>query len=171
VDGAGQPEPPVRPVRPVPTAAEIADAYRQELGVRDKSVLWSWMAFTATFAVVRGVTYSIRGGHGPFRNLHIGNEHVHHYMWGIGMVSAVGAVAVAGDERRRNHPLVGIVYGSGLALIIDEFALLLDLKDVYWAKQGRLSVDIGVGMVALGGTALRAGPIIRRLMKDRRHRR
>jgi hypothetical protein len=168
VDGAAQPGP---AVRPVPTAAEVADAYHQELGERDRSVLWSWLAFTATFGVVRVITYSIRRGRGPFRNLKFGNEHVHHYMWGIGMVSAVGAVAVAADEPQRNHPLVGIVYGSGLALIIDEFALLLDLKDVYWAKQGRLSVDVGIGMVALGGTALQAGPITRRLINNRRWRR
>jgi hypothetical protein len=54
----------------------------------------------------------------------------------------VGAVAVRGDERHRRHPAVAVSYGSGLALIVDEFALLLDLKDVYWARQGRISIDI-----------------------------
>jgi hypothetical protein len=88
-------------------------------------------------------------------------------MWGIGMVSAVGALAVAGREEHRRHPLTGITYGAGLALIVDEFALLLDLKDVYWARQGRLSVDLGVGMVALGGTLLSIRPILTRLARDR----
>lgn len=49
------------------------------------------------------------------------------------MLAGVGAVAVHGEERYRAHPVVATTYGSGLALIVDEFALLLDLKDVYWA--------------------------------------
>jgi len=43
-------------------------------------------------------------------------------------------------------PLVATAYGAGLALIVDEFALLLDLQDVYWAKQGRESVDLAIGL-------------------------
>jgi hypothetical protein len=75
----------------------------------------------------------------------VGGEHLHHYMWGIGLVSAVGGVAVHGEDAQRRHPVVALSYGAGLALIVDEFALLLDLKDVYWAKQGRISIDLGVG--------------------------
>jgi hypothetical protein len=74
---------------------------------------------------------------------------------------------VAGCERKQRHPLTGVVYGSGLALIVDEFALLLDLKDVYWASQGRVSVDLGIGVVALGGTGLSIRPILSRLARDR----
>ena len=75
----------------------------------------------------------------------MGGAHLHHYMWGIGLVSGVGGVAVHGEDSRCRHPVMAISYGVGLALIVDEFALLLDLKDVYWAKQGRISVDLGVG--------------------------
>jgi hypothetical protein len=152
----------------VRTPSEVQTAYREELGPRERSALWAWVGFTATFVTVRGITYSIHAGDGPFRNLNIGGEHLHHYMWGIGMVSGVGAVAVAGSERARRHPLIGLTYGAGIALIVDEFALLLDLKDVYWAKQGRLSVDIGIALTALGGTVLSAVPIVRRLLRDRR---
>jgi hypothetical protein len=84
------------------------------------------------------------------------------------MLTGVGAVAVRGDDATRRHPLVAVVYGSGLALIVDEFALLLDLQDVYWAKQGRVSVDLGVGVVAVGGTAFSAKPILKRLARNRR---
>jgi hypothetical protein len=152
---------------PVPTPLEVRQAYQEELEPRERSILWSWIGFTTTFVVVRGITYSIRRGGGPFRNLSVGGEHLHHYMWGIGLVSVVGAVAVAGSERELRHPMTGVAYGSGLALIVDEFALLLDLKDVYWAKQGRLSLDLGVGMVALGGTALRLSPVVARLLRNR----
>ena len=155
----------------VPTRSEVQTAYREELGPRERSALWAWTGFTATFVTVRAITYSIHAGDGPFRNVSIGGEHLHHYMWGIGMVSGVGAVAVAGSERARRHPLIGVTYGAGIALIIDEFALLLDLKDVYWAKQGRLSVDIGIALTALGGTVLSAVPIVGRLLRDRRRAR
>jgi hypothetical protein len=152
----------------VPTPREVKTAYRQELSPRARAALWSWMGFTATFAAVRGITYSIRDGKGPFRNLSVGGAHLHHYMWGIAMVSGVGAVGVAGDDETRRHPLIALTYGAGLALIVDEFALLLDLQDVYWAKQGRISVDLGVGLVAAGGTTFAVGPIVRRLVRDRR---
>jgi hypothetical protein len=68
------------------------------------------------------------------------------------------------------NTLVGLTYGSGLALIVDEFALLLDLKDVYWAEQGRVSVDLGIGIVAFGGILLQATPILGRLARDWRRR-
>jgi hypothetical protein len=58
-------------------------------------------------------------------------------------------------------------YGSGLALIVDEFALLLDLKDVYWAKEGRLSVDIAIGGIAAAGSYFAAVPVMR-AMRERR---
>jgi hypothetical protein len=135
-----------------------------------RSALISWLAFTATFATVRGITYSIRSGRGPFRNLSLGGEHVHHYLWGIGLLAGVGAIAVRGDERLRQHPVVAVSYGSGLALIVDEFALLLDLRDVYWARQGRISVDLGIGGVAAAGSYFASLPALR-LLKDRRRSR
>ncbi|HEY1487209.1 MAG TPA: hypothetical protein VGF84_13965 [Micromonosporaceae bacterium] len=147
--------------------SEVIPAVKDELCTPEVSALWSWIGFTVTFASVRAITYSIRADRGPFHNLRVGGAHLHHYMWGIGMVSAAGAVAVAGAETFRRHPATAATYGSGLALIVDEFALLLDLKDVYWAKQGRLSVDIGVGLVAIGGTILSAVPIVQRMIRDR----
>ncbi len=151
----------------VPNPAEVVTAYREEMGPEARAALWSWLGFTTTFTAVRAITYSIRAGRGPFRNLSVGGSHLHHYMWGIAMITGVGAVAVRGDDRTRRHPAVAVTYGSGLALIVDEFALLLDLEDVYWAKQGRVSVDLGVGIVAAGGTTLSAVPILRRLARNR----
>jgi hypothetical protein len=147
---------------------EVHAAYREELGPAERSALMSWSGFTATFAVVRGITYSIRSGKGPFHNISAGSTHLHHYLWGIAMLGGVGAVAVHGTEEHRRHPAVALGYGTGLALIVDEFALLLDLEDVYWAKQGRVSVDVGIGIVALGGTVFAALPILRRLARNRK---
>ena len=47
---------------------------------------------------------------------------------------------------------MAVSYGSALALIVDEFALLLDLRDVYWARQGRISIDLGIGGSAVAGS-------------------
>jgi hypothetical protein len=148
-------------------AADIRDAFYSELDPGEQSALISWLSFTGTFSAVRGITHAIRAGKGPFRNLSLGGEHLHHYMWGIALLAGVGAVAVRGDEKLRRHPVTGLAYGAGLALIMDEFALLLDLKDVYWAKQGRVSVDMAIGGSSLAGSYFAALPVIRKVVRRR----
>ena len=148
--------------------ADIRDAFGSELDTGQQSALISWLAFTGTFSGVRGITHAIRAGKGPFKNLSVGGEHLHHYMWGIGMLAGVGAIAVRGDEELRRHPATALVYGAGLALIVDEFALLLDLKDVYWAKEGRISVDVGIGGSSLVGSYFAGLPVIREVVRRRR---
>ena len=152
----------------VSSSGAVRRAYREELGPGQRSALLSWLAFTATFAGLRALTYSIRVGKGPFGNISAGGEHLHHYLWGIGLLSGVGAVAVRGEERHRRHPAVDVCYGAGLALIVDEFALLLDLRDVYWARQGRISIDRGVGGIALAGSYFAALPVLRRLRLEQK---
>jgi hypothetical protein len=178
----GRPEQPSGPAAPLTTepltapsltvtgAMPAAVAGWGDLDPCQRSVLTSWLAFATTFTAVRGVTYSIRHGRGPFRNLSVGGEHLHHYMWGIGLLAGVGAVAIRGDERARRHPVVAVTYGSGLALIVDEFALLLDLRDVYWARQGRISVDLGIGGIAAVGCYFAGRPFARSWLSRRRGR-
>jgi len=155
-----------RPAAPI--VQELHTAYFEDLGPRERAALMSFTGFTLTFAAARGIAYSIRDGEGPFRNLSAGGTHLHHYLWGIGLLGGVGAVAVHGQDDTRRHPAVALSYGAGLALIVDEFALLLDLRDVYWSRQGRISVDLGVGLVAAGGTVFAALPVLQRLIRNRR---
>jgi hypothetical protein len=152
----------------VPGPGEVQQAFHEELHPGQQSALISWLAFSGTFAVVRGITYSIKDGRGPIRNLTVGGTHLHHYMWGILTVSMVGGVGLHGEDRLRRHPLVASAYGAGLALIVDEFALLLDLRDVYWAKQGRASVDLAIGLISTTGSVLVGFPVLRRLRRNRR---
>jgi hypothetical protein len=156
--------------QPQPAGSTALDAarrgFREDLHPGRRSAVVSWLAFSSTFAAVRAVTYSIRDGRGPFRNLTPGGMHLHHYLWGILLVTAVGGVAIRGDDRLRHHPVVAAAYGVGGALIVDEFALLLDLRDVYWASDGRWSVDLGVGLAATAGLLLEGAPVIGRV---RRH--
>jgi hypothetical protein len=145
---------------------EVRAAYLEELSPAERAALLSWLGFTVTFATARGVTHSIKKGKGPFHDVSKGGVHLHHYLWGIAMLTGVGAVAVHGDDERRRHPTVALSYGVGLGLIIDEFALLVDLEDVYWSTKGRLSVEVGTGVIGAGGTLLAALPILRRLNRS-----
>ena len=66
--------------------------------------------------------------------------------------------AYAEARKQRRHPAAAIAFGSANALIVDELALLLDLKDVYWAAEGRESVDVAVGLIATGATVVAGMP-------------
>lgn len=150
--------------------AEFRDAYYSELDAGEQSALIAWLSFAGAWGGVRGITHAIKAGRGPFKNMSLGGEHLHHYMWGIGMLTGVGGVAVRGDEKLRRHPVTAITYGIGLALIVDEFALLLDLQDVYWSKQGRISVDLAVGGIAAAGSVFAALPVLRKVALRLRER-
>jgi hypothetical protein len=136
-----------------------------QLSGRQNTALVSWSAFTATFIGVRGITYAIKDNVGPFHNVTLGGEHIHHYMWGIGMVTLAGGLALQDRDVGPAREALAVMYGSGAALIVDEFAELLDLQDVYWAKQGRLSVDVAIGIISIAGMYLAARPFWHRLIK------
>jgi hypothetical protein len=138
-----------------------------QLNRRQHTALVTWSAFTATFIAVRGITYAIKDNVGPFRNVTLGGEHIHHYMWGIGLVALAGGIALQDQDEGDPHTALATMYGVGSALIVDEFAELLDLQDVYWAKQGRLSVDVAVSVIAVSGSYLAARPFWHRLVKGR----
>jgi hypothetical protein len=130
-------------------------AWRDRPHDEQRSAVIAWASFTTTFALARAVTHWLRDGHGPSGGgVKAGGTHLHHYNLGILMPSGLGAVTIRGEERHRRHPAAAAVYGAANALIVDEAALLLDLKDVYWAKQGRTSVDLAVGLIATGGLAV-----------------
>ncbi|MER5927663.1 hypothetical protein [Streptomyces mirabilis] len=101
-----------------------------------RPLLAAWLAFGCTFGTARLITHGIRGGWLPWGNISAGSTHLHHYNFGIATLAGVGLVAVRGDQAYVGHPGIGALYGTGSALIADEFALLLDLKDVYWAQTG-----------------------------------
>lgn len=137
----------------------LRTVYRRRVGPTEQSLLVAWAAFAVTFGLTRAVTHWIRAGHGPRGGgISAGGEHLHHYNIGIALLAGVGGVALRGQERHRRHPLTAAAYGSGTALIVDELALLLDLQDVYWANDGRKSVDAAVGLIAIGGVYLAAAP-------------
>jgi len=137
---------------------------RTEWGTRltpgQQSALTAWIAFTTTFIGLRSLTHWIRDGHGPSGGgVSVGGQHFHHYNIGIALLAAVGAVGLRGEEKHRHHPVTALAYGSATALVVDELALLLDLKDVYWAKEGRKSVDVAAAVIAAGATFVAGLPL------------
>jgi hypothetical protein len=140
---------------PVPASRwrRLNDEWHKRLQPGEQSVVVAWASFTATFVSVRALTHWIHDGNGPSGGgMSLGGHHFHHYNIGIAGLAGVGAVALRGRERHRRHPLTAAAYGSALALVVDELALLIDLKDVYWAREGRTSVDAAVTLTAVGGT-------------------
>jgi hypothetical protein len=126
-------------------------------------------SFFATFATVRMITHSIRAGIGPFRNISPGGRHIHHMTFGIIGLLMVGylwmmEIGTTTTERRSSRVTSG-VYGAGAALTLDEFALWLNLQDVYWAKQGRESIDAVILFGSLLSTGLVGKDFLRELAR------
>lgn len=137
--------------------------YAKQVGPSERALLHSWVAFGATFGATRALTHFLRwrsGGSGS-GGIVVAGRHLHHYNLGILLLAGVGGVAVHGQEQRRQHPVTAAAYGSGTALIVDELALLMDLSDVYWANDGRASVDTAIGLIGIGGVVLAAVPFWR----------
>jgi hypothetical protein len=84
---------------------------------------------------------------------------------GLLIVGYLWLLEIGTDERRRASRITAIIYGSGAALTLDEFALWLNLEDDYWTKQGRESIDA----VVLFGSMLSLSVIGRGFLKDLRH--
>jgi hypothetical protein len=87
------------------------------------------------------------------RNIHIGKMHIHHVVVGVllVMISGVTLVALSVNGHEPEYTLGAIVFGIGAALVLDEYALILHLSDVYWEEDGRTSVDAVFAAVAVGG--------------------
>ena len=134
---------------------EISRLYERDIVEAGKQPqFFILVAFLLTFLVVRGITHAIRSGRVKiFKNVSHGGVHIHHLVWGILLLLITGYLALAFDPDEAREELA-ILFGIGAALTLDEFALWLTLEDVYWAKQGRDSVDAVVIAATLVGIFL-----------------
>jgi hypothetical protein len=117
-------------------------------------LLLALSAFVVTFLVTRLITRMIRAGKGPFRDVTPGGLHIHHVVPGVVLTLAGGFGAVAGGQHGFGSALAAVVFGAGAGLVLDEFALILHLDDVYWTEAGRKSVEAVVLTAALVGLLL-----------------
>ncbi|CAL9399975.1 hypothetical protein SUDANB38_01450 [Streptomyces sp. enrichment culture] len=111
-------------------------------------LLLALTSFVLTFLVTRTVTRLIRAGRGPFRNITTGGVHIHHVVPGV-VLTLIGGFGAIGARGHTAAAVCALVFGVGAGLVLDEFALILHLADVYWTEQGRRSVEAVVLTTAL----------------------
>jgi hypothetical protein len=119
------------------------------------------IAFILTFFVTRTFVRLIRrrtgSGRTPRwwepRNIRIGSKHIHHVVVGVllVMVSGITLVTLSVTGNESEFTATAIIFGIGAALVLDEYALILHLSDVYWEEDGRTSVDAVFAAIAVGG--------------------
>lgn len=146
----------------------VAELYRFHFkSERRERLFLASLAFLFTFAIVRGITHLIRAGIGPIHNLSAGGLHIHHLVWGILLLLAVGYAWLlqlgTGEGRVPTwfSRATAVAYGVGAALTLDEFALWLNLSDVYWERAGRASIDAVVIFASLLSVGFWGGPFFR----------
>jgi hypothetical protein len=107
-------------------------------------------SFTTAFGITRWITWTIRtkGGIGPIKDVVVGSRHIHHFIPGGLLSLAAGGVAI-GVKGSDYDRYLAIPFGVGVALVLDESALLLELDDVYWTEEGVLSVQIAFAAIAM----------------------
>ncbi len=153
-----------------PAHRTLREHYRRQIrGTGREARFLIALAFLITFATVRFVTYAIRYHWLPF--LHDtqtkGGLHIHHMVYGIFLLLGIGYLALSFPEREGKRLIIlSLLYGIAAALTLDEFALWLNLQDVYWAKQGRESVDVATGAAALFLLGAAGAPFWSALWRD-----
>lgn len=131
-------------------------------------LFWASLGFFVAVAVVRLLTFLIHNQVGPFHDIQMRGRHIHHLVWGILLLllTGYGWLLQAGTGSKGSRTWAGRImsasYGVGAALTLDEFALWLNLRDVYWEREGRASFEAlllfaaALAIAGLGGGFIRA---------------
>ena len=113
------------------------------------------MAFLLSWAFIRTSAHMIRAQVSWWPgNVTVGGTHIHHLVWGILLLLIVGYVGVTVAPGSPWQEILAVLFGIGVGLTLDEFALWLNLKDVYWSEQGRRSIDAVIVAACLSGIVL-----------------
>lgn len=150
-------------------------AYRDHFGSspRYERMFVGSIAFFLGFGAARTVTTMIRKEIGPFHNMQVGGRHLHHMVFGIGGLLGIGYLwlLLVGTDHKQGRAAslaTTAMFGLASALTLDEFALWLNLQDVYWAKQGRSSVDAVAAFGGLLSIGIWGGPFFRNVVREAR---
>jgi hypothetical protein len=129
---------------------------------RSEVVLFNLLSgFLGAFALVRISTWGIRDRWWPFADVRVGGRHIHHFVPGILLAFAAGTAALLTEDETVEDRLA-LPLGVGMGLTFDEAALLLDLRDVYWTREGLLSVQLSLGATAILSIAILTKRMLRR---------
>jgi len=128
---------------------KVGDLFHLHVHDRPKRrLLLAALGFFVTFAVARSMAYAAYRSVGPFHYVYIGGTHIHHLVWGILLVLAVGfcwLIEVGTGAKSSSlfaSRLMSLLYGVGAALTLDEFALWLNVQEgVYWTRRDFASLD------------------------------
>jgi hypothetical protein len=138
-----------RKAKPLEALAVLREGYAVSR-TRENSLFNMLASFTVAFGITRSITWTIRtkGGIGPIKDVVVGDRHIHHFLPGGILALAAGGVAI-GTKGEKLDKYLAFPFGVGVALVLDESALLLELDDVYWTEEGVLSVQIAFAAIAL----------------------
>src|ERR1700690_1729211 len=115
--------------------------HRDVIAAGKLPLMLCFVSFVVTFASTRTITRLIRDGRGPFRNVAVGGTHIHHSVPGIILLMIGAFTAIGGPGTLGWLSFSAIAVGIGTSLVMDEFAMILHLQDVYWSGEGQLSVE------------------------------
>lgn len=114
-----------------------------------------FVAFLLSFGFIRTSAHMIRAQVKWWPgNVEVGGTHIHHMVWGILLLLIFGYVGVALQPESPWHEITAVFFGIGAGLTLDEFALWLNLKDVYWSEKGRRSIDAVIVAACISGMVL-----------------
>ena len=146
---------------------QIADVWQSEVvDAGREPAVFVLVSFLVTFGITRTITHAIRDKKVRFlRDMNVGETHLHHLVPGIILLLLAGLLGIAVDPP---FPVwvIPVMFGIGAALTLDEFALWLHLKDVYWAQEGRRSIDAVVIAAALFGLSVIGYPFWFKVWSD-----
>ena len=133
----------------VAETVEVARVGYQDVSVRENATFLLLTSFVTIFTSARGISYLLRRRKrvGPFRNLTVGRSHIHHFVPGILLMMLAGGAAILTRDEDL-EPKLAVFFGAGMGMTLDESALLLQLEDVYWTREGLLGVQIALGAAA-----------------------
>ncbi len=130
----------------------VARVGYSRVSTHERALFHLFGSFLVAFMSSRGIAHLLRRRRrlGPFRNVVLGDRHIHHFVPGISLAFACGSAAfMIRSERIQSWLALG--FGAGMGMTLDESALLLELEDVYWTERGLLSVQIALIFTALMG--------------------
>jgi hypothetical protein len=133
-----------------------------EQAPRHETVLFNILSgFVGAFAFMRLSTWGQRSGWWPIDPVRVRGRHIHHFVPGILVAFLAGGAGLVTSDEQVEESLSAL-FGVGVGLTFDEAALLLDLRDVYWTREGVLSLQVSFGLSAVLGATILGLRILRR---------
>lgn len=142
------------------TVAVAVEGYEE--APRYETILFNILTgFVGAFALMRLSTWGQKGGWWPISPVKVRGRHIHHFVPGILLAFGAGGAGLATANDRLEEGL-SFAFGAGVGLTFDEAALLLDLRDVYWTREGVVSLQVSFGLATLLAATLLALRMLRR---------